>query len=377
MEIRCVGPGDKETSNSPAQTIRMYRLRTGTVLNEELFVVGWFWAGLLLMVSVPVAVLTALVLLHYYLRWKYVDLIARIFQERPLFIIPRGNPLPDAEDVTITTSDGLKLRGCYVSTPHSRRGVVLFGLEFGSNRWSCLPYCEHLIENGFDVFSLESRGQGESEKEPGYDPLQWVTDREVKDAQAALDYLKQRPDSDSHGIGFFGISRGAGAGLIAGAHDAYVRCFATDGLFASYTTLVPYMRQWFRIYDARYLLQGLIPSWYYGLIGLAGLRTIEKESGCRFMHLEKSMAKLASRPLLMIHGGADTYIKPEMARSLFAKAREPKELWIVDGAKHNQSLQVAGEGYKRRVLDFFLNHLHEPMAKVGRDQTGNEVVVGS
>jgi fermentation-respiration switch protein FrsA (DUF1100 family) len=346
------------------------------VLNKERAIVVFFWVGLFLIFSVPAVTVTALVLLHFYLRWKYVDLIARIFQERPLFIIPRGNPVQDAEDVTVTTPDGLTLRGCYVSTPVQRRGVVLFGLEFCSNRWSCLPYCEHLIERGFDVFALESRGQGESDKEPGYDPLQWVTDREVKDTQAALDYLKKRPDSDPRGIGFFGISKGAGAGLLAGAHDPYVRCFVTDGLFASYTTLVPYMRQWFRIYDTRYVLHGLIPSWYYGLIGLAGLHAIEKESGCRFMHLEKTMAKLAPRPLLMIHGGADTYIKPEMARSLYARTREPKELWMVEEAKHNQSLQVAGEAYRQRVLDFFLQHLHEPMEKISRDQLNKEVAIG-
>ena len=48
---------------------------------------------------------------------------------------------------------------------------------------------------------------------PGYDPLQWVTDYEVRDAEAALAYLKSRPDADPRGVGFFGISKGAGAGL--------------------------------------------------------------------------------------------------------------------------------------------------------------------
>ena len=65
-------------------------------------------------------------------------------------------------------------------------------------------------------------------------------------------------------------------------------------------------------------------------------------------------------PLLMIHGGADTYIKPKMARSLFDLAREPKEFWLVKGAKHNQALQVAGEEYRRRVLEFLQAHLAEP-----------------
>jgi fermentation-respiration switch protein FrsA (DUF1100 family) len=59
----------------------------------------------------------------------------------------------------------------------------------------------------------------------------------------------------------------------------------------------------------------------------------------------------------MIHGGADTYIKPVMARALFAYARPPKELWVVEGAKHNQAPNAAGDEYRRRVLAFFDRHL--------------------
>src|SRR5579862_1731943 len=149
-----------------------------------------FWLGLGMMCSVPLLLAGGLTYRHYYARWKYQPLIVRIFQEKPLFIIPRGQPKNEAENVLFPTSDGLTLRGCYFSAAKPRRGVVLFGLEFGSNRWSSVPYCEHLVEAGFDVFAFESRNQGDSETMPGYDPLQWVTNYEVRDAQAALAYLK-------------------------------------------------------------------------------------------------------------------------------------------------------------------------------------------
>jgi fermentation-respiration switch protein FrsA (DUF1100 family) len=158
-------------------------------------------------------------------------------------------------------------------------------------------------------------------------------------------------------VGFFGISKGAGAGLLAAARDPYVRCFVTDGVFGTYTTIVPYMRQWIKIYNDRYLLQKLLPPWYYRLYGMLALRVIERERGCHFAHLEPAMRRLAPRPLLMIHGEADTYIRPKMARRLLGYARGPKELWLVPGAKHNQALHVAGEEYRRRVLGFFEKHL--------------------
>jgi hypothetical protein len=59
----------------------------------------------------------------------------------------------------------------------------------------------------------------------------------------------------------------------------------------------------------------------------------------------------------MIHGGSDTYIKPDMSRAIFDRAGPPKDFWLVDGAKHNQAIQVAGEEYHGRVLKFFLENL--------------------
>ena len=49
----------------------------------------------------------------------------------------------------------------------------------------------------------------------------------------------------------------------------------------------------------------------------------------------------------MIHGDKDAYIGPEIARRLFAEAGEPKESWIVPGAKHNRCREVEPEAYRR------------------------------
>jgi len=316
-----------------------------------------FWIGLLLTLLPALAAALWLVGLYGYLCRKYLHFIVRIFQEKPLFVVPRGQPIEGAEDVRFPTRDGRSLAGCYLHARCERRGVVLFGLEFGSNRWACVPYCEALLENGYDVFAFESRGQGDSDPQPGYEPLQWVTDFEVEDARAALEYLKGRPDADPRGVGFFGISKGAGAGLFAAARDPAVRCCVTDGAFATYTTLVPYMRQWFRIYNETPSLHGLLPSWYYGAVGLTALRRIERQRRCRYPHLEPELPRLAGRPLLMIHGGGDTYITPRMAEALYERAAGPKELWLVEGAKHNGALALAGAAYERRVLEFFDRHL--------------------
>lgn len=331
--------------------------------------VFWLWIALAVVAAPPVAFGLLMAALYLYVRWKYMGRLVRIFQEKPLFIIPRGQPTDDAEHVTFSSPDGLTLRGCYLKAAGPRKGVILFGLEFGSNRWACRQYCDGLVADGFDVFAYEPRNQGDSDKDPNYEPLQWVTDRDVADMRAAVKYLVTRPDADPRGIGVFGISKGGGTALLVAAADPAIRCLVTDGAYATYTTMVPYMRRWIDIYTDKRRITSALPTWFYGLIGLSGVRRVARNRGVIYPSVEKAAAKL-DRPLLMIHGEGDTYIKPEMAKALFSRARGPKDLWLVPKAKHNQAIQLVGDEYTRRVVEFFEKNLapqeksgeHEPVA---------------
>jgi fermentation-respiration switch protein FrsA (DUF1100 family) len=316
--------------------------------------VDWLWISLGVVAALLIA---APLLFHLYIVYRYIPFVVRIFQEKPLFIMPVGQPVPDAEEVALATPDGLTLRGCYLRATKPRKGVLLFGLEYGSNRWACVPYAEFLREAGYDVFAFEMRGQGESAAQKGYEPLQWVTDFEMIDFQTAVAYLKKRPDRHSRGIGLFGFSKGASAALMVAAQDDFIRCFVTDGAFASLTTMVPFMRKFVQIYTSVPALGRRIPYWYLRIAARIAIRQIEKLRDCHYPHLEACMPKLAPRPLFMIHGGADNYIKPDMAQALIDLAAEPKELWIVEKAKHNQAFHVAGDEYKRRVAAFFDKYL--------------------
>jgi pimeloyl-ACP methyl ester carboxylesterase len=293
-----------------------------------------------------------------YVVWRYLDRVIRIFEEKPLFIIPRGDRLASGTDVPFQTSDGVTLAGSYVRTPARKRlGVVVFCPEFGSNRWSCSAYCGHLLEAGFDLFTFDFRNHGDSERVPSYEPMQWVTNFEVRDLRAAIAYLKQRPDADPRGVGVFGVSRGGGAAIVVASEDPWIRCLATDGAFATRTTMIPYMQKWIHIYTGNKFIIWFVPRWFYGLVANLALYHVAKKRHCRFPRLGLAAARVGGRPLLMIHGEKDTYIKPAIARELFDRAAEPKEFWLVDDARHNQALHVAGAHYRRRVLDFFSRYL--------------------
>ena len=54
-------------------------------------------------------------------------------------------------------------------------------------------------------------------------------------------------------------------------------------------------------------------------------------------------------PLLVVHGTEDDLIPVEEGKALFEMANEPKELYLVEGAGHNDVSLVAGDRYGRRL----------------------------
>lgn len=57
-------------------------------------------------------------------------------------------------------------------------------------------------------------------------------------------------------------------------------------------------------------------------------------------------------PVLIIHGTADQIIAPSHGAKLFALAPEPKQSYWVEGAGHNDLLNVAGENYGAALRRF-------------------------
>ena len=60
---------------------------------------------------------------------------------------------------------------------------------------------------------------------------------------------------------------------------------------------------------------------------------------------------------LFISGGGDAHTTAEQSRALFAAATEPKELWLIQNAKHVDLHRRATEEYEQRVLRFFATTL--------------------
>lgn len=303
----------------------------------------------LLLIVMPPVLLLATVL---YVVIRYTPVIGRIFEEKPVFFPMRAEPVDDGEEVAFRTADGLELVGTYLHRrPAGRRGLVVFCHEFLGNRWSALPYADSLRDAGFDLFTFDFRNHGNSESEDGYEPFQWVCGREVRDLRAALDYLRSRPDRDPAGFALFGVSRGGGSAICVAADEPDVWAVVTDGAFPTRGTMLAYIMRWAEIYIGRWLPRTL-PVGIFAALGFAARMRSQWRLRRIFPDIERAASRLAPRPLLMIHGGRDAYIGPDIARGLYEAAREPKALWLVPGAKHNRCLEMAPEEYRRRLASF-------------------------
>jgi alpha-beta hydrolase superfamily lysophospholipase len=293
------------------------------------------------------------VVLLIYLTVKYAPIIGQKFEEPPLFLPLRVEPVERGEPVAFATSDGLALAGTYfrARTP-GRAGVMVYCHEFLSDRWSYRPYVDHLRDLGFDIFTFDFRNHGESQAEPGYEPMHWASDREVQDLRAALAYLRTRPDRDPAGLGLFGVSRGGTTALLVTAGEPDVWGVITDGAFPTIGTMMAYILRWAELYLRNPVTRRLVPRWLYRVLARAGRRRSARRRGCRFPDVEKAVARLAPRPWLMIHGQRDTYISPEVVEELFERGNGPKELWLVPDAKHNRCREREPEAYAGRLLDF-------------------------
>lgn len=158
-------------------------------------------------------------------------------------------------------------------------------------------------------------------------------------------------------IGLFGISRGACAGILASESCASVRALITDGAFSSDCTLEHLMKRWAKIYARVKIIYENHPPEFWRFLRWCLFLTCRVKFKCRYPSVRKTLTRMLPRPMLFIHGERDSYIPVEQSRLLYALSAQPKYLWVVHGAKHNQSVDVVPEEYTRRTVEFFDRYL--------------------
>jgi len=235
---------------------------------------------------------------------------------------------PPAEVVHFASADGTQLTGWFVPALGPAKGTVAHFHGNAQNLTAHFAFVDWLPAAGYNVFTFDYRGYGESAG---------AVDRDGIDADgiAALRYLAARPGVDTNRIVVLGQSLGGAIALAALAeHPCRVRALALDSTFYSYRSVARDAMSHIFFYS--------LLRWPLSLV-LVG----DRRSPC------DTLARLPPMPLVFIHGTADTVIPVHHSQELFAMAPEPKQLWLVDGQPHTGALLDPRLPYRQKLVEFF------------------------
>ena len=165
------------------------------------------------MIWIYLAAGAALAAYAYYFTVHYVRLITNIFLNSTISAPPQTHWEIDGQVVKFLSLDGVGLKGIFVPCRSGEtNGTIVFAHEVGAGLNSYERYCAFLLEEGYQIFSFDFRGQHAEENEH-YNPTQWASENEYYDLLGAIAYVQGRDDVDPDHIGLFGVSRGATACL--------------------------------------------------------------------------------------------------------------------------------------------------------------------
>jgi uncharacterized protein len=186
----------------------------------------------------------------------------------------------------------------------------------------------------FNVLLLDLRGHGQSD---GNRTTMGYLER--LDIVGAARWLDQRLGEQP--IGVLGISMGAATAILAAAETERIGAIAADSPFARLRNPVR------AAICQRGYPRAVSPLLAWSVCAVANLHM----KG--FADPIEVVDRIAPRPLLIIHGEADTLIPVDNAQALFARAGEPKELWVVPEVAHARVAEVEPAAYAERITRFF------------------------
>ena len=174
-------------------------------------------------------------------------------------------------------------------------------------------------ELGFSVLAIDYRGFGKTSAELPSEEMAY------EDARAAWDWLAvQYPDRARF---IFGHSLGGAIAIDLAARVNDESGTIVEGTFSS--------------------IADVFASLKWGWLPIRKLITQPFDAASK-------VAAIGS-PLLVVHGSADSTIKPELGRKLYEAAKEPKTFVVVEGGSHFSTNSV-GQGQYREAIGQLFGH---------------------
>ncbi len=259
---------------------------------------------------------------------------------KPLITESKAWIIEHAEQHYITTSDGLRLSGKYITAavPTHKTVIAFHGYRScGTYEFSVITDMYH--KHNFNVMLVDNRAHGESEGNhigfgalDRYDVCEWAK------------YVSGQIDSEAE-IYLHGISMGGASVLMASCLDLpdNVKGLISDCAFTSAKDIM----------ETILSKKSKIPMKPF-ILGASGI--CKKVAGYSFN--QASTLDALSRttlPVLFIHGTADTFVPPEMTQKNYDVCVSEKQLIMVEGAGHAECFYHSPELYEKSVFDFIDN----------------------
>ena len=242
--------------------------------------------------------------------WSQLEKRFVFFPESELLYTPNDVGL-EYEDIRFQTSDGLTLQGWFISGDPGA-GSNLTWLWFHGNGGNIGHRVDELAlahnRTGNNIFIFDYRGYGQSEGNPSEQGT-------YVDSRAALEYLGSRQDVDPNRIVYQGHSLGAAVAVELSLTQPPMAMVLVSP-FASVRDM------------ARLTLPFPPAGWLV-----------------RNHYDNLSRIRQVKVPLLVLHGDLDDTVPISQGRKLYEAANEPKRFQVLEGARHNDTFQIAAEQY--------------------------------
>ena len=271
-----------------------------------------------------------------------------LYQFAPLWVLqhnPFIGPNPkaafgfDYEDVSFPAADGETLRGWFVPGRSGATAAIVTVHGAGGTRSQFMRELPMYHNAGYAVLLFDCRGQGLSDGHLTYT----LGVLEGPDVASAAHYLRER--RGFRRIGVVGCSQGGGSVILAAGTDSEIDAVIAEAPFAE------------RVSALEHFLRVVHPAMPRWLVWLGAERVNLQIGGIGKPSPIDVVARIAPRPLLLIHGADDWVITPENSKALYQKAGEPKELWLPPFSQHCEFVTWCGNDYRQHVAEFLARYL--------------------
>ncbi|MBS5968983.1 MAG: alpha/beta hydrolase [Clostridium perfringens] len=244
------------------------------------------------------------------------------------------------EDITLKSFDGLNLTSTLImnENPTNKFIVLVHGVSIcyvGS-----LKYFDIFYKNGFNVLIVNQRRHGKSEGK--YSTYGFY---EKYDVNMWIEYLKSRFGNDII-LGLHGESMGAGTVMETIPLNDSIKFVIEDCGYSNFHELIGF--QITHEYKNRLVRKILRPSLLFANFFM---KTKAKFSMKKIVPID--IVASTSLPMMFVHGKEDYFVPWYMAVDLYkAKTKGYKELYLVEGAKHAEALEVNKILYEKKIMTF-------------------------